>query len=216
MIHSYKGDAQLSGVIYLHRISDNRMGGNAMDSYRLFRKLCGNTYMSNVVTTTMWASVTEPLGSSREREIENKYFAGAFQQGARLHRHTDTAESARDIIRDILHHEPQTLLVQQEMVDQHKPVPDTQAGNELISRLERNSAQIQKRLDDLRRHMDRRRQSDEESHVVDAEELRNSLDEAEAKLARNEHERTELRIGIAPDRLLKLTDMWMPWVLCRT
>ncbi|EED77433.1 predicted protein, partial [Postia placenta Mad-698-R] len=131
-----RGGARLSGVIYLHRISDNRIGRITMDSYRLFQKLCGNTSMSNVViTTTMWASVTEPLGRRLPDIPKSQHLVHResvkSRINARLHRHIDTAESARNIIRDILHHVPRTLLVQQEMVDQHKPVPDTQAGNEL-------------------------------------------------------------------------------------
>ncbi|KAL4061675.1 hypothetical protein V8B97DRAFT_2066349, partial [Scleroderma yunnanense] len=45
----------LTGLIYVHRISDTRVGGNAQRNLRMFRNLCGDESLKNVViVTTMW------------------------------------------------------------------------------------------------------------------------------------------------------------------
>lgn len=64
-------DTLLSGIIYLHRISDIRMSGSSTKSLRMFRKLCGTENMSKVsLVTTMWDKVTPEEGARRERQLD--------------------------------------------------------------------------------------------------------------------------------------------------
>jgi hypothetical protein len=73
-MHSYKGKVTLAGVIYMHRISDIRMSGTARRNFTMFRKLCGENALSNVVlVTTMWGNLVDmEEGEARERELQNK------------------------------------------------------------------------------------------------------------------------------------------------
>jgi hypothetical protein len=63
---SYEDRVFLSGIIYLHRISDVRMSGSSTKNLRLFRKLCGSDNMTSVtLVTTMWDKVEEGMGEIR-------------------------------------------------------------------------------------------------------------------------------------------------------
>ncbi len=42
---SFEDRIFLSGIIYLHRISDIRMSGSSIKNLRMFRKLCGTENM---------------------------------------------------------------------------------------------------------------------------------------------------------------------------
>ncbi|KAK0752967.1 hypothetical protein B0T18DRAFT_423602 [Schizothecium vesticola] len=53
---TYRQDAKLTGIIYLHRITDVRMDGGVMRNLKMFRKLCGDQPMKNIIiTSTFWA-----------------------------------------------------------------------------------------------------------------------------------------------------------------
>lgn len=39
---SYSARTKLTGIIYLHRVSDNRMQGTALMNLGMFKKLCGD------------------------------------------------------------------------------------------------------------------------------------------------------------------------------
>ena len=57
---TYSSEIQLNGIIYIHRISDPRMTGNALKNLSVFRKICGDKSLECVVlATTMWDSVSE-------------------------------------------------------------------------------------------------------------------------------------------------------------
>ncbi|THH15941.1 hypothetical protein EUX98_g9380, partial [Antrodiella citrinella] len=55
---TYEAGRRLHGIVFLHRITDVRMGGVAKKNFRLFRKLCGDeTLRSVIIATTMWQDV---------------------------------------------------------------------------------------------------------------------------------------------------------------
>ncbi|KAL0057737.1 hypothetical protein AAF712_015612 [Marasmius tenuissimus] len=86
---------RLAGIIYLHRLSDVRMGGMSVDNFRMFRKLCGEaTLRSVVIVTNGWEEVPKENGEARERELGCTLFKPALDEGAQLARHHNTYESA--------------------------------------------------------------------------------------------------------------------------
>ncbi|KAF8805394.1 hypothetical protein BYT27DRAFT_7193157 [Phlegmacium glaucopus] len=133
--HSYDCGKKLAGVIYMHRILDNRIGGISARNFRMFRNLCGDSSLHSVViVTTMWDEITQATGEERERELANKdvFFKPALDKGARLARHTDTLESAQAIIRSIIGSESTSLTLQiQEELGRGLSISETLAGREL-------------------------------------------------------------------------------------
>ncbi len=132
MIFRYKKGVKLSGVIYIHRISDFRMGGSSSRNFKLFCNLCGDDALKNsVIVTNMWGEVDVKKGEKREAELRDKFFKPAIDKGAQLLRHDNTAKTAHNILRYIIHNRPLPLRIQIELVDEKKKLLETVAGEEL-------------------------------------------------------------------------------------
>ncbi|KAF8064446.1 P-loop containing nucleoside triphosphate hydrolase protein [Lyophyllum atratum] len=152
---TYKHGKLLAGVIYMHRILDNRMGGISSRNFKMFRNLCGDTSLKNVaIVTTMWGKIDLDLGQARERELASKdiFFKPVLDRGARLARHDHTLESAQEILRSFLDQEPQALQIQQEL-EAGMDISQTCAGKELNRDLSEQIAQHRKEMQALMEEM---------------------------------------------------------------
>jgi hypothetical protein len=130
----YENGKKLAGVIYIHRISDFRMGGISTRNFKMFRQLCGDSTLKNVVlVTNMWGEVSKEVGEAREAELarEDIFFKPVVEKGARLLRHDNTVESVQEILRFIIGNQPRSLRIQRELVDEKKNISQTAAGAEL-------------------------------------------------------------------------------------
>lgn len=111
----HKQETDLVGIIYMHRIVDNRVGTASVDGFRAFKELCGDAAMPNAaIVTTMWDRVQAGVGEARERELRtaDHGFRSAIDSQAKLLRHDNTAESARKILRELLKNSPKPLRCQ--------------------------------------------------------------------------------------------------------
>ena len=97
----FKQGKKLGGIIYLHQITDRKMGGVSLRNLRMFRKLCGEDALKNVVVvTTRWDGVPEKdreRVERRENELMNtpgKFFQPLIAAGGQFLRHDDTEGSA--------------------------------------------------------------------------------------------------------------------------
>lgn len=126
-----------------------------METFRLFRKICGDDAMKNVmIVTNMWEEVDAKVGLKREEEIKSNFFKDAFDHGAQMCRHYGTPDSAKDIVRQTLQLDPRVLRVQDEMVKEKKSVPDTDAGIQLLVELDAETERRQKEIRNLRSELD--------------------------------------------------------------
>ncbi|KAJ8691725.1 hypothetical protein PTI98_011264 [Pleurotus ostreatus] len=131
---TYADGVRLSGIVYVHRISDFRMGGTSTRNFRMFRKLCGDDSLRNVVlVTNMWGQVPLDVGEAREQELkqEDMFFKPVLDEGAQLKRHNNTLTSAHEILRSVAFKDPVSLLIQKELVDENRDITETDAGEEL-------------------------------------------------------------------------------------
>ena len=129
----YEKNIRLSGLLFFHRISDNRMAGSPLKYLKMFQNLCGNDALKNVVlVTTMWDEVEEEEGFNREKELSDNYWKSMIELGCHTARFYNNAESAWDIISQL--QETQcTVLLQEELVDQGLELAETSAGRTLFS-----------------------------------------------------------------------------------
>jgi len=208
-VFRYSAGGKLAGVIYVHRISDDRFGNLAAKNFRMFRELCGEKTLKNVaLMTNMWERVDPERGATRERQLKDKHFKSAIDRRAQLCRHTNTPESARAILRMILKNRPVVLKIQRELIDEQKDIERTRAGKELRRELcqviVKYRSNIEELEEDLRGAVENeddelRDELEEEKRVVeeDAERLRKDLEEMKSKFeeARREMEnRVKARI----------------------
>ncbi|KAI6094676.1 hypothetical protein F5141DRAFT_118312 [Pisolithus sp. B1] len=125
---TYKRNVKLSGLLYLHRISGNRMGKTPLRNYNMFKELCGRDNFKNIIlVTTMWDEVTEEVGSAREQELHADFWRAMIALGSTTHRFERTTESAWKIINS-LSVAPLIQQIPREMVDEHLPLHRTTAG----------------------------------------------------------------------------------------
>ena len=130
---------QVAGVIYLHGISQTRMQGTSRRNLAVFSRLCGDSALDKVIlATTMWDVVREKEGAERELDLRGMFWKKMISQGSTMFRFTGTYESAWEIVHHIL--QPRslslTLLIQRELIDLQKLLPETEAGRCLREALE--------------------------------------------------------------------------------
>jgi hypothetical protein len=149
---SYKKQIKLAGIVYFHRISDNRMTQSPLLNLGMFAKLCGNDASRNVIlTTTMWSRVKEETGALREAELTGTYWKGMIESGSRAMRFKDSFISAWDIIDTIVQRDPAyALLLQEELVDIRRRLSETEAGVALYNTLQNQLAKQKEILRTLR------------------------------------------------------------------
>jgi GTPase SAR1 family protein len=198
---TYEHGAKLAGIIYMHRISDFRMGGTNKRNFKMFRELCGESTLRNVlIVTNMWSEVASDLGEMREKELENNFFKGILDKGARMLRHEGTRESTHRILRYLIHNQPATLLIQKELVNEHKNIIQTSAGSELTRVLNEQRERHEEAVAQLRKDMEAAiRDKDHETREELKEEMRTKHEQI-LKL-QGENERLEAEFKAAKERL---------------
>ncbi|EMD41339.1 hypothetical protein CERSUDRAFT_109932 [Gelatoporia subvermispora B] len=152
----YRKGRKLSGILYLHRISDVRMGGIARRNFTMFHKLCGSDAIRNAaIATTRWEEVDARIGAERQTELASKpiFFKPVLDEGAQMFRHDHGLESAQDIMRSFLRNQPRPLLIQREMVDEGKPLSETEAGRELQREIRTQMEKHNKKMQELREEL---------------------------------------------------------------
>ncbi|KAF9259870.1 hypothetical protein L218DRAFT_846762, partial [Marasmius fiardii PR-910] len=129
----YKSGKQFAGIIYLHRISDahQELSGMTLRKFRMFQELCGRESLKNVVIVANrgW-DVPLEVAEAREQELMSKV-GPVLDEGARMIPYNNTTESAYSILRALVEKEPLPLLIQTQVVDDHKTLAETAAGVEL-------------------------------------------------------------------------------------
>jgi hypothetical protein len=176
------------------------MGGISQRNFSLFRELCGNSTLKNVaVVTNMWGEVNQGVGEAREHELETEesFFGSAIGKGAQLLRHNNTIESAQAILRHIVHNRPLPLRIQQEVVDEHRDLADTAAGEVLNRDLKAQARKHQEEVEEMMRRMEG---ANEETKKVLGEEIRKRQAETDQVL----NNARKLQQGFAEERAILL------------
>jgi chromosome segregation ATPase len=181
----YKSGYKLTGIIYLHRITDIRVGGASRRTFSMFRKLCGKDSLSNVlIVTNMWSDPPTPKEFEREAELQyhEDFFQPALAQGASLARRTHmNTESAHEIIRMLLGKEPAIMAVQAELIDQNMELSDTEAGRVLQAELREAAERHKAEMAQVKVEMETAMREQDEQTQKDLEEWQKEADAKEAK-----------------------------------
>ncbi|KAF8606257.1 hypothetical protein BDV93DRAFT_604753 [Ceratobasidium sp. AG-I] len=194
MMHEF--DMPIHGIIYMHRISDQRISGSACRDFSTFMDVCGKPAMKcTSIVTSMWDLVDPDVGNAREAELRDSslFFGNAIQEGAKIHRNYNTAESARTLISTMVREEPVTLLILQELIDEEKTLLETTAGKELDRELAQQRAKHEEDLAQLRvEHAQALAQRDAETK----EELEAEMDRIRDTAAAASAKRAPIYIGL--------------------
>ena len=129
---------KLTGIIYLHEISQTGMFRTAHKNLDMFRKLCGDGALRNVVLGTMkWDEVELEVGQRREQELKNIHWKEMLEQGSVIMQVNADSSSVWEIVNRILNNDRvQYVRIQEELLELRRVIPDTDAGKILLHTLE--------------------------------------------------------------------------------
>ncbi len=141
---SYQSGIRLHGIIFLHRITDNRLQGSAKRIMMMCRELCGTDAVKRVYfVTTMWDKVLPgdtAAATAREDSLLGMHDVWRRivpQSSLRFQPHS-TASPARDIVNALAsYQEPVVMELQRQLVDEHRPLGETGAGRVLDADMQR-------------------------------------------------------------------------------
>lgn len=195
--HSYRAEPKLllSGVIYLHPISESKMVGTATRNLAMMELLCGEENLSVVwLTTTMWGLVSPERGLAREQELTStdQFWGGLI--GSKVCRHQNSETSAFAIVDHIIaQHQPMALSIQRQMVDEQRDVDQTDAGRYLRRNVIREQEKVQNRLargtQELKEKLDAH-------EAAEAEEVRERLRGYQQKLEEKTKSLTTMKLDM--------------------
>ncbi|KAI9776271.1 MAG: hypothetical protein M1839_000505 [Geoglossum umbratile] len=184
-----KGNLVLNGIIYLHRITNVRMGGASARNLRMFRTLCGEDCLPNVLlVTSMWDTLLclpngQELGEQREAElIEKPEFWGAMtQKGAKLQRHDGTKARALEIVESMMGMGKITTAIQKQLAE-GVILGETDAGR-VVNMM--NTEKVNQLKADAEEHIKEQKKINES--------LRKEMQEAKDKFEQFQHESQQAR-----------------------
>ena len=193
--NSYRDGRRLSGVIFLHRITDVRVGGVSYRMIKMLQELCGEKALANVVIcTTMWESEDPNVLAQRETEMQNTFWKPLLNKGAKLDRHDNGHESALRAVTHILSRGGTVdLEIQRQIVEENKKISETMAARQAQEEIE---AQIEAARIAHEAQMERQRQAQAEAirlrerrYQEEMEAMRRAQRQYEAEQRKQERER---------------------------
>ncbi|KAI0789932.1 P-loop containing nucleoside triphosphate hydrolase protein [Abortiporus biennis] len=189
---TYEQGITLAGIIYLHRITDYRVGGISSRNFRMFRKLCGDESLKNVViVTNMWSEVQKDIGEAREVQLrgDSVLFKPVLDRGAQMMRHDGTYESGCNILEYFLHTNPHVLQIQRELVDEKKSIVETAACQLLDAAIAELKRKHEEEMYEMRREFE---QAMKEKDLAAAKEVEEARAQLMSEMESIEQKRQEL------------------------
>jgi hypothetical protein len=210
-------NAKVTGVLYVHAITEERMRGSAMTNLRMFRQVVGMDNMHHCrMVTTKWSRQDKELSKKRIGELSNteEFWKPLVEKGAQIVRFHDSVDSAKQIIEPLAYADRFHMNLVKEYNIEKKDLRDTGAGKEVCDQIESVKKAHKEELDLLRQEWDdaskakdvkmqkmieaeRKRLEDEMQAMKDGQEL------LRKKL---EDEKKEIEAKVEEDRLTRLRD----------
>ncbi|KAM7222485.1 P-loop containing nucleoside triphosphate hydrolase protein [Rhypophila decipiens] len=141
----------LKGVIYLHQIHENKMKGSARQYLEIFRSLCGDQALRNVMlVTTRWDRIGQgELGDAlrREQELIDRWWGPMQKMGSHVTQFHGSRGEAEAMILELVRDRPSVVLdIQRELVDDQMEIGETKAGQQLGEQMKTRIADHQQHL----------------------------------------------------------------------
>jgi hypothetical protein len=126
---------EIIGLIYMHRITDPRVSGSALRSFRLFERLCGTDRCESMyLVTTMWDQLGEKgqqVGELRQSMLKDKaqFWRDMIAKGAIVLQRRGNEASTNDILHKIFERGKRCVMrIQEEFVTENRALDQTTAG----------------------------------------------------------------------------------------
>lgn len=135
--HESQSWRKVTGIIYLHRITDNRMNSTAVRNLEVFHKLVGDNYLKTgrvVFATTMWDLLEKKDdGVARQDDLRKKYCAVLNRQGMEII--AINGKTAGEVVGRLMEKKGKLprLDIQEEMVGGKAKFEDTAAAKHTLT-----------------------------------------------------------------------------------
>ncbi len=175
---TYRKKVRLTGIIYLQALTDRKMYGSSLRNLKMFRQLCGDNPLKNVVlATTGWGTAKSAgtLGRAKENEkqleTDPDFWEPLIKRGSTTARFEDSQESALEIIMSLVDRPPVTLQIQRELVIEEKKLIDTAAGTTVNEEIKKLESKYKAEISKIQQEMD-------EALSTRDQEMHEALDES--------------------------------------
>ncbi|KAH7398668.1 P-loop containing nucleoside triphosphate hydrolase protein [Phaeosphaeria sp. MPI-PUGE-AT-0046c] len=147
----YELGIPLKGIIYMHRITDNRMSGSAQRYFEMFMRLCGDQNLENVVLlTTMWGEMKdEGKGLQRERELRREFWKDMEKNGSTIRRFDGSRSMAEAFVCRLMRKDDIILDIQDELVGQGKRLEQTKAGQLVVPMIDQRIGESERKIREM-------------------------------------------------------------------
>jgi len=158
LLQAHRTGFNLSGLVYLHRITDGRLQGSGLRALKVFKAMCGeHCYSSMVMATTRWDEITGSAGSDHQDELVNNdaFWGDIVAGGGRvMPLHWNNASSLAII--DHILEEPRrlTLAIQSELASGNLALHETAAGSIIYEDYHKLKLQWEKQIQDTEIELD--------------------------------------------------------------
>jgi GTPase SAR1 family protein len=144
----YELGISLKGIIYMHRITDNKMSGSALRYFEMFMRLCGERNLENVILlTTMWSELKDPAkGMERERELRKDFWSTMEKRGSTIRQFDGSRSMAEALVCRLMRKQGIVLDIQEELVDQEKRLDETRAGQLVVPRIDSEIVESEQKI----------------------------------------------------------------------
>lgn len=157
----YQLGFELKGIIYVHRITDIRYSGCNVKTFEIFKRICGEDALKNVLLiTSRWGEVDESLGAARERQLRETFWAYMLARGSCMSRFHGDRSSAVSLASQLLVKESVVLRLQHEMIDEGLQLSETTAGSFVDDGLSQRLQDTKKEIQALEKLRNELRESD--------------------------------------------------------
>jgi hypothetical protein len=158
LVKSYKIGIRLNGIIYLHRITDVRVGGSAIRGLDIFKAMCGAENFHGVtMATTFWDKVDdfEKARKDKTQLLNNPSFWKDIVDGQCTTRSlTAGRTSAIELVTAIAQSNKRLILtMQRQLIDEGLRIYETDAGKVLQESWFQEKSELHSKLEETRRQL---------------------------------------------------------------
>lgn len=192
----YQLGFELKGIIYVHRITDIRYSGCNVKTFEIFKRICGEEALKNVLLiTSRWSEVDESTGAARERQLRETFWSYMLARGSCMSRFHGDRSSAVSLASQLLIKESVVLQIQHEMIDKGLQLGQTTVGSFVDQGLNESREKLQGEIRALERLRNELKESDRAmKRQVEADWARER-----ARLRETEEQQVSLRRNVAQE-----------------
>ena len=146
-----------------------------------------------IFVTTMWDDKkVADRANANEQELRNDFFQPMLAAGANMERFKNTTDSAWKIVSQLLlmHEDHAVTLIQKEMVNIGKELPETEAAQEVMTELQKLLNVHKKTIEELKRAAEK---ADNPQMIA---QLNKELAENQKRMAKTYEEAAKLKLSV--------------------